>query len=68
MKHWADGEISANQIAFNAIRPWIDVLIMRNSIGWELSDPSFDTQLIVNDVLAAFSREGYELTNRQEKY
>jgi hypothetical protein len=60
------GKRSANQIAFDAIRPSVLMFNRRSQMTWQLSDVGLDTQLIVNEVLAAFAREGYELRNRQD--
>lgn len=60
------GRKSANDIAFDAIRPWVVRFNRRAVSTWVLSDVGVDTQQIVNDVLAAFAREGYELRSRTE--
>jgi hypothetical protein len=56
------GKKSPNEIAFDAIRPVVLAFSWRSPMTWQLSDAGVDTQLIVNEVLAAFAREGYELT------
>jgi hypothetical protein len=55
-----------DEIAFDAIRPTVLAFNHRDPMTWQLSDVGCDTQQIVNDVLAAFAREGYELRNRRD--
>lgn len=50
------------QIAFDTIKPWIEMLGRRDRTGWDISTPSVDTQLIVNDLISAFGRAGLVFT------